>query len=163
MGRRRKRRIVEGEPRADFYKPRGIPLERLRGLVLPVDGLEAFRLVDAEGFSQEEAASRMGVSRPTLCRTLAHARSTVARALSMGWAIRVEGGDYEVGGPLPESVDGPGRGAGRGAGRGRGSGPGPCREGGRVSGRGQSLGGGAPGCPVPAGPCPPKKQTEEGG
>ena len=44
----------------------------------------------AAGLSQEEAAVLMQVSRPTLCRILAEARSQVARALSRGWAIRIE-------------------------------------------------------------------------
>jgi len=61
-----------------------------------VEGLEAIRLADAEGMEHEEAARRMGVSRPTFSRILSEARRQVARALSNGWAIRIEGGDYEV-------------------------------------------------------------------
>lgn len=52
------------------------------------------RLVDDEDMSQEAAAERMDVSRPTLCRILAEARSVVAKALGNGWAIRIEGGAY---------------------------------------------------------------------
>jgi predicted DNA-binding protein (UPF0251 family) len=79
-----------------FFKPQGVPLGQLRGVSLDVEGLEAMRLVDAEGLSQEEAAARMRVSRPTLCRVLGAARSAVARALSNGWAIRIEGGVYAL-------------------------------------------------------------------
>lgn len=63
---------------------------QLYGVVLGLDGFEAMRLVDGEGMSQEEAAVLMQVSRPTLCRILAEARTQVARALSRGWAIRIE-------------------------------------------------------------------------
>lgn len=133
MGRPRKCRFVEQLPPVEFYKPKGVPLGRLRGVVLPVEGLEAMRLVDAEGLSREEAAERMEVSMPTLSRILGEARRTVARALCGGMALRIEGGDFalrsdeEGGGPdgLGESDDsgggvaGPRSGAGCGRGRGR--------------------------------------------
>jgi predicted DNA-binding protein (UPF0251 family) len=61
-----------------------------------VEGLEAIRLADAEGMDHEESARQMGVSRPTFSRILSEARRQVARALSNGWALRIEGGDYEV-------------------------------------------------------------------
>jgi predicted DNA-binding protein (UPF0251 family) len=85
-------------PAVTVFKPQGVPMSQLSGVAIGLDGFEALRLVDAEGLSQEEAAARMGVSRPTLCRILGEARSTVARALSRGWAIRVElEGDHAVG------------------------------------------------------------------
>lgn len=89
MGRRRKCRFVAVTPAFTVFKPMGVPLGQLCGAVLGVDGLEAMRLVDAEGCSQEEAARHMGVSRSTLCRILAEARGQVARALSQGWVIRI--------------------------------------------------------------------------
>lgn len=96
MGRRKRVRRVEGPPVSEFYKPQGVPLRLLRGAVLPLDGLEALRLVDAEGLSQDDAAARMRVSRPTLTRILSEARRIVATALSQGWAIRIEGGEVTV-------------------------------------------------------------------
>jgi len=105
-------RLVQEHPSVVYYKPRGIPLSDLREVVLPVEGLEALRLADLEKLDHETAASMMGVSRPTFSRVLAAARSAVARALVNGWAIRIEGGDYEVAG-----APGPG---GRHRGRGRG-------------------------------------------
>ncbi len=124
MGRPRKCRFVEKLPPVEFYKPQGVPLGRLRGAILPVEGLEAMRLVDAEGLAQEEAAARMEVSTPTLSRILAEARRTVARALSQGLALRIEGGvfalrrDEDAGGP--ERSPGGGADSGPGCGRGRG-------------------------------------------
>lgn len=90
MGRRRKSRIVTAEPPVTVFKPQGVPMTGLCGVVLGLDGFEALRLVDADGLSQEQAAAAMGVSRPTLCRVLGEARAQVARALSRGWAIRIE-------------------------------------------------------------------------
>lgn len=89
MGRPRKCRQVSLQPEVTIFKPQGVPMSRLQGVVLAIDGLEALHLVDAEGLSQEEAAQQMGVSRPTLCRILGEARMQVARALSRGWAIRI--------------------------------------------------------------------------
>jgi len=105
MGRRKKCRRVDGLPAVTFFKPQGVPLAELKGVVVEVEGLEALRLVDAEGLSQEEAAARMRVSRPTLCRILGAARGAVARALSKGWSIRVEGGDYALESESPERED----------------------------------------------------------
>lgn len=90
MGRRRKCRFVADLPAVTVFKPVGVPMGRLHGVVLGLDGFEAMRLVDGEGMSQEEAASRMRVSRPTLCRILGEARTQVARALSRGWALRID-------------------------------------------------------------------------
>ena len=44
------------------------------------------------GRDQQEAAGRMGVSRSTLSRILAEARRTVATAVTLGLALRIEGG-----------------------------------------------------------------------
>ncbi len=90
MGRRRKCRFVADVPVVTVFKPVGVPMGQLHGVVLGLDGFEAMRLVDGEGLSQEEAAARMRVSRPTLCRILGEARTQVARALSRGWALRVD-------------------------------------------------------------------------
>jgi len=46
--------------------------------------LEALRLVDLEGLSQDEAGARMGVSRGTIWRLLQSARKKVARSLTEG-------------------------------------------------------------------------------
>jgi len=51
--------------------------------------LEALRLVDLEGLSQEEAGERMGVSRGTVWRFVQSARKKTAQALSEGRPMRV--------------------------------------------------------------------------
>ena len=96
MPRPRKCRRVGQTPVHSFYKPQGVPLEGLTGLNLSVEGLEAMRLADAEQMDHAEAAERMEVSRPTFSRILGEARRVVARALSSGWAIHIDGGDYRV-------------------------------------------------------------------
>ena len=98
MVRPRKSRCIRAMPVSAFYKPRGIALHQLKGITLTLEGFEAMRLVDAECVNREEAASMMGVSQPTLCRILADARGTVAKALANGWALRIEGGNYVIAG-----------------------------------------------------------------
>jgi len=94
-------RRIHHQPLVSFYKPQGVPMGQLRGVTLTLDGLEALRLADAEGLDQESAAKLMGVSRPTFSRLLAEARGIVAKGLVNGWAIRIEGGNYELAGDAP--------------------------------------------------------------
>jgi len=96
MPRPRKLRCVRRQPVQAFYKPQGVPMSRLKGVVLPVEGLEAIRLADAEGMEQNAAARLMDVSRPTFSRILADARRIMAEAITKGWAIRIEGGAYRI-------------------------------------------------------------------
>jgi predicted DNA-binding protein (UPF0251 family) len=51
--------------------------------------LEAFRLVDLEELSQEEAGQRMGVSRGTVWRLVQNARRKTALALIEGRSLRI--------------------------------------------------------------------------
>lgn len=96
MPRPRKRRLLDRAPRAAIYKPAGVPLDGLRRVILLQEELEALRLADLEGLTQEKAARRMGVSRSTFQRVVAQARRQVALALSGGHALQIEGGSFEV-------------------------------------------------------------------
>jgi len=59
---------------------------------LTLDEFEAIRLVDGEGLGQDTVAERMGVSRPTVTRIVASARSKIARVLINGQALQIQGG-----------------------------------------------------------------------
>ncbi|AKB18969.1 HTH DNA-binding protein [Methanosarcina sp. WWM596] len=61
---------------------------------LTVEELEALRLVDIEGLRQEDAATRVGISRRAFWEDLKAARMKVALALSTGKAIEIKGGNY---------------------------------------------------------------------
>lgn len=102
-------RIIGREPVVRYYKPRGVPLRELEEVILTEDALEAIRLVDFEGLYQEEAANKMGVSRPTLSRILEIGRMSLADAIVNGKAIRIEGGQVK----FNESSRGRGFGRGR--------------------------------------------------
>jgi predicted DNA-binding protein (UPF0251 family) len=71
-------------------------MTQLEEVVLPVEGYEALRLVDVEGLDQDQAAARMEVSRPTFGRILAAARKTLALAVVLGRALRIDGGNWAV-------------------------------------------------------------------
>lgn len=112
--------MIAGPPVATVYKPAGVPARMLLWTRLALDEFEALRLVDAEGLDQEAAAARMGVSRPTVTRILASARSKVARTLVHGQALVIEGGPVVQAPPGWSGGWMPGRGRRRG-GRGMGS------------------------------------------
>jgi len=85
-------RRIAGKPGACVFKPAGVPACRLEWLNLTLDEFEALRLGDLDGLHHKEAATRMGVSRQTFGRIIENARRKVARALSSGMALNIEGG-----------------------------------------------------------------------
>ena len=157
MGRRKKKRCVKEVPVAAFFKPQGIPMRDLERQMVSVEGFEALRLVDCKGMPHVEAAQLMGISRPTLSRVLSEARKQVATALTNGWAIQIEGGEFHyrtdarhtdhIETKTDSSTGGetmPGRNragqCGQGQGQGRGQGQGQGRGMGQGQGRGQGGG-----------------------
>ncbi len=62
-------------------------MSSVRQVELHRDELEALRLCDGDGLTQEEAGIRMGVSRGTIQRILTVARKKTAISLSEGYAI----------------------------------------------------------------------------
>jgi predicted DNA-binding protein (UPF0251 family) len=87
-------RRVEHTPEVIYFKPRGVPLRELEVIFLAVEELEALRLVDIEGLTQEDAAYQMGISRRSFWEDLQSARKKVAIALTSGKAIEIAGGNY---------------------------------------------------------------------
>jgi predicted DNA-binding protein (UPF0251 family) len=60
------------------------PTTTAEPLIIEPAELEALRLVDLESFSQEEAGTKMDVSRGTIWRLVKSARKKVAKALTEG-------------------------------------------------------------------------------
>ncbi|MFW6034666.1 MAG: DUF134 domain-containing protein [Halothermotrichaceae bacterium] len=96
MVRPTKERRVEFIPKIKYFKPSGIPLREIEEIRLSIEEIEAVRLKDLKGLTQEEAAGKMNISRPTYQRVLTEARKKIAEALIKGKAIRFEGGDYKL-------------------------------------------------------------------
>lgn len=93
-----KSRRVEFAPEFTYFKPAGIPKNKLEELVLNVEELEAIRLKDREGLEQVDCAERMHISRATFQRILVSARNKIAEAIIEGKAIKIEGGNYHFAG-----------------------------------------------------------------
>jgi len=90
MARPQCQRRIAGRPRILVFKPRGVPMRELVVVHLCADAWEALRLCDHEGLDQQEAATRMGVSRPTVSRILERARKAVARVLVEGCSLVID-------------------------------------------------------------------------
>ncbi len=85
--RPKKTRYCEGDFCGRAFKPTGNPLQDLQQINLHRDELEALRLCDFEGLTQEEAGKKMGVSRGTIQRIITGARKKTAQALTEGHAL----------------------------------------------------------------------------
>ncbi len=85
--RPKKIRRCQGNFRGRAFKPTGTPLTELKQIVLHRDELEALRLCDSKGMTQEEAGESMGVSRGTIQRIITIARKKSAQALTEGHAL----------------------------------------------------------------------------
>ena len=78
---------IEKAPTTDRFTP--TPQGNPELVYIEPAELEALRLVDLEGLSQEEAGKRMGVSRGTVWRLVQGARKKTAQALTEGRPIRI--------------------------------------------------------------------------
>lgn len=95
MPRPRKCRKVCQMPATREFRPvSGIPCGS--AVILTVDEYEAVRLIDKQGFSQEECSTYMQVARTTVQAIYNSARKKLADALVDGRSLRIEGGDYQL-------------------------------------------------------------------
>lgn len=95
MPRPRKFRKVCYYPDTCVFKPVGKEDNRSE-VILTVDEYETIRLIDKEGFSQEECSEYMKVARTTVQMIYMSARKKLADMLVDGVALRIEGGDYQL-------------------------------------------------------------------
>jgi len=72
-----------------FFKPRGIPLGRLKIVEITQEEAEALRLKDVEGLEQLDCAKKMNTSQSTFQRILTGAHQKVSRAIIKGQAIMI--------------------------------------------------------------------------
>jgi predicted DNA-binding protein (UPF0251 family) len=90
MSRPKNPRCLRFNPDVYYFKPRGIPLQELKEVVLQPDELEALKLYGVDGLEQTKAAEKMKISQPTFARILDSANKKVAEAIIKGKAIRIE-------------------------------------------------------------------------
>lgn len=96
MANRKRLRKVSMLPAMEGFKPFGIPMRELQSVILLYEEFEAIRLADYENLTQEEAARKMNISRPTFTRLYAKARKSIASAFVEGKAIVISGGDFSM-------------------------------------------------------------------
>ena len=89
MARPCKKRTVCLKLKAGYFRPEMLPESGVEEVVLEVDEIEAVRLADFDGEYQEDAARKMGISRPTFGNIINRAHQKVAEALIKGKAIRI--------------------------------------------------------------------------
>lgn len=95
MPRPKQSRRICNPPQMKGFKPFGIRARNLASVVLAFDEYETIRLLDYDGLNQEQAAKKMGVSRPTLTRIYEKARQKIAQAFVEGKMIVIDGGNVQ--------------------------------------------------------------------
>lgn len=63
---------------------------------MTIDEYETVRLIDLQGFTQEECAKQMNIARTTVQGIYNEARKKIAESLVNGKVLRIEGGDYQL-------------------------------------------------------------------
>lgn len=94
MPRSRKCRRVCYFPQTLAFAPVGSSKEE--AVILTIDEYETIRLIDKEGFSQEQCGEQMGISRTTVQLIYSTARKKLADVLVDGLLLRIEGGEYQL-------------------------------------------------------------------
>ena len=95
MSRPQKNRKICNPPKMMGFKPFGIAVCDAEQITLQYDEYESIKLVNYDNLSQDEAAERMEVSRPTLTRIYNSALIKIAKAFVEGKSILIEGGNFE--------------------------------------------------------------------
>ncbi len=96
MPRPRKWRKVCCMPESNRFGPLSTPINQEYFLTMSIDEYETIRLIDLEGFTQEECSVQMNVARTTVQGIYYGARKKLAESLVNGRELRIEGGDYKL-------------------------------------------------------------------
>ena len=81
-------------PENTLFGPLRTTGEMKETLIMSVEEYETIRLIDFEGFTQEECAGQMQVARGTIQKIYTDARQKIAQSFVEGKNIQIEGGDY---------------------------------------------------------------------
>jgi predicted DNA-binding protein (UPF0251 family) len=107
MARPMKWRRVCCLPENNRFGPLNAHANEQHHVRMSVDEYETIRLIDLEGFTQEECAKQMNVARTTVQGIYIEARKKLAESLVNGKILLIEGGEYRL-------CEGLGKGCGRG-------------------------------------------------
>ncbi|GKU23194.1 DUF134 domain-containing protein [Clostridium folliculivorans] len=96
MPRPRKCRKVCCLPEREIYGPLDVSVNEDNLIIMTVDEYETIRLIDLEGFTQEDCANQMNIARTTVQGIYNEARRKLAESLVNGKVLKIQGGDYEL-------------------------------------------------------------------
>ena len=96
MPRPLKWRKVCSLPESNRFGPLDIQASEDHFVTMTVDEYETIRLIDLEGFNQEECAGQMNVARTTVQGIYNIARKKLAESLINGKVLFIEGGEYRL-------------------------------------------------------------------
>jgi predicted DNA-binding protein (UPF0251 family) len=94
-------------PKSNRFGPLDLFADAENHVNMTVDEYETIRLIDLEGFTQEECAKQMNIARSTVQLIYTEARKKLAESLVNGKALLIKGGEYRL-------CEGKGNGCGRG-------------------------------------------------
>ena len=96
MSRPRKWRKVCCMPDSDRFGPLNSPVNVEHFVTMSIDEYETIRLIDLEGYTQEECANQMSIARTTVQGMYNDARKKIAESIVNGMVLKIEGGDYKL-------------------------------------------------------------------
>lgn len=96
MARPMKWRRVCALPAVTRFGPLGAGAGGREHVVMTVDEYETIRLIDQEGFNQEECAAQMNIARTTVQGIYVRARKKIADSLVNGKVLLIKGGEYRL-------------------------------------------------------------------
>lgn len=96
MARPKKWRNVCCLPINDRFGPLDVKINQESFVTMTIDEYETIRLIDLEGFTQEECAGQMNVARTTIQGIYSDARKKLAESLVNEKMLMIEGGEYKL-------------------------------------------------------------------
>src|SRR5699024_10926734 len=96
MPRPRKWRTVCFLPQENQFGPLNTSMDEKHFITMTIDEYETIRLIDLEGYTQQECAQQMDIARTTVQGIYSNARKKLARSLVNGKLLRIEGGEYRL-------------------------------------------------------------------
>lgn len=96
MPRPRKRRKVCCLPENNRFGPLNSTTDKKDYINMTVDEYETIRLIDLEGFNQEECSKQMNIARTTVQGIYIEARKKLADSLVNSKVLIIEGGEYHL-------------------------------------------------------------------
>ena len=83
-------------PRSTRFEPVGTSDCSDETVVMAIDEYEAIRLIDHEGFTQEECAGYMKIARTTVQQIYNKAKKKLSDSLVEGKPLLIDGGEYRL-------------------------------------------------------------------